>query len=136
MLRREPFNRRIEGRRRASLFHAVVLGFPNVGPRMQWALTKEEMKNCVWLKPESTAPLALSSSGRRDLEHFARHRPLRRPSQPKQNWDFHQPERRLTTRRGWRYSSDQKKRLFKFPIRLAAGAREDRSFSVPRRYAV
>jgi len=47
---------------------------------MQWALTKEEMKNCVWLKPESTAPLALSSSGRRDLEHFARHRPLRRPS--------------------------------------------------------
>jgi hypothetical protein len=34
---------------------------------------------------------------------------------------------------GWRYSSDQKKRLFKFPIRLAAGAREDRSFSVPRR---
>jgi hypothetical protein len=35
----------------------------------------------------------------RDLEHFARHRLLRRPSQPKQYWDFHQPERRLTTRR-------------------------------------
>jgi len=30
---------------------------------------------------------------------FACHRPLRRPSQPKQHWDFHQPERRLTTRR-------------------------------------
>jgi hypothetical protein len=44
-------------------------------------------------------PLALSSSVRRDLEHFARHRPLRRPNQPKQHWDFHQPERQLTTRR-------------------------------------
>ena len=36
-----------------------------------------------------TAPLALSSSERRDLEHFARLRPLHRSSQPKQHWDFH-----------------------------------------------
>ena len=32
---------------------------------------------------EPTEPLALSSSVRRDLEHFARLRPLRRPSPPK-----------------------------------------------------
>ena len=75
----------------------------------------EQPKTACQRKP--TAPLALSSSVRRDLEHFARHRPLRRPSQPKQHWDFHQPERQLTTRRAVRYSSDQKKRWFKFPIR-------------------
>jgi len=39
---------------------------------------------------EPTAPLALSSSAPRDLEHFAPLRALRRPSQPKQHWDFHQ----------------------------------------------
>jgi hypothetical protein len=33
-------------------------------------------------------PLALSSSVRRDLEHFARHRPLRRPSQPEATLGF------------------------------------------------
>jgi hypothetical protein len=37
-----------------------------------------------------TAPLALSSSERRDPAHFASLRPLRRPSPPKQHWNFHQ----------------------------------------------
>src|SRR5262245_61428664 len=49
----------------------------------------------------------------------ARHRPLRRPSQPKQHWDFHQPERRLTTRRAADIAPIRKKRLFKFSIRRA-----------------
>jgi hypothetical protein len=40
--------------------------------------------------PTQADGAALSSSVRRDLEHFARHRPLHRPSQPKQHWDFHQ----------------------------------------------
>jgi len=55
------------------------------------------------------APLALSSSVRRDLEQFARHRPLRRPSKPKQHWDFHQPERRLTTPRSGDIARAEKK---------------------------
>src|SRR5262245_19231177 len=41
-----------------------------------------------------------------------------RPSGPVQQWIFHQAEMGLTTLPGWRYSSDQKKRLFKFPIRI------------------
>jgi hypothetical protein len=47
----------------------------------------------------------------------ARHRPLHRPSQPKQHWDFHQPERRLTTRRAGDIAPIKKKGLFKFPLR-------------------
>ena len=39
-----------------------------------------------------TARLALTSSERRDPAHFARLRPLRRPSRPKQHRDFHQTE--------------------------------------------
>jgi len=61
--------------------------------RSCYLLNSDGRPRCLCRKP--TAPLALSSSVRRDLEHFARHRPLRRPSQPKQHWDFHQPERRL-----------------------------------------
>jgi hypothetical protein len=52
---------------------------------------------------------------RRDLEHFACHRPLRRPSQPKQHWDFHQPERRLTTRRASDKAPIRKKGCLNFP---------------------
>ena len=63
---------------------------------------------------EPTEPLALSSSVRRDLEHFARHRPLRRPSQPKQHWDFHQPERRLTPRRAGDIAPIRKKGCLNF----------------------
>ena len=66
---------------------------------------------------EATAPLALSSSERRDPAHFARLRPLRRPSRPKQHRDFHQTERRLTSDRS-RYCSGQKKSWFKIPIQL------------------
>ena len=51
---------------------------------------------------------------RRDLEHFAGHRPLRRPSQPKQHWDFHQPERRLTTRRAGDIAPIRKKGCLNF----------------------
>jgi hypothetical protein len=64
------------------------------------------------------APVALSSSARRDLEHFAPLRALRRPSQPKQHWDFHQPERRLTCHRSGRYCSGQKKRCLKIPKQI------------------
>jgi len=38
--------------------------------------------------------------------------------QPKQHWDFHQRESRLTTLRVLRYCSGQKKRWFKFPIQI------------------
>jgi hypothetical protein len=32
--------------------------------RTQWALTREEMKNCIWLKPEFVArPILLSGGG-------------------------------------------------------------------------
>ena len=30
--------------------------------RTLWALTKEEMKNCVWLKPELVAPIEFTES--------------------------------------------------------------------------
>src|SRR5262249_56914476 len=41
---------------------------------------------------EPTATLALSSSVRRDLTHFASLRAPRCPNQPKQHRDFHQTE--------------------------------------------
>ena len=56
MLPPRAFNRRIEGRRRASWSHAVVLGLA-LSAATQWALTKEEMKNCVWLKPKLVAQI-------------------------------------------------------------------------------
>lgn len=31
--------------------------FANLRKRTQWALTREEMKNCVWLKPELVAQI-------------------------------------------------------------------------------
>jgi hypothetical protein len=65
---------------------------------------------------EPTAPLALSASERRDKEQIAPLRAVRRPIQPKQHWDFHQRESRLTTLQVLRYCSGQKKRWFKFPI--------------------
>jgi ATP dependent DNA ligase C terminal region/ATP dependent DNA ligase domain len=37
--------------------------------RTQWALTKEEMKNCVWLKPELVAQIEFTDAGR-SLEAF------------------------------------------------------------------
>ena len=58
---------------------------------------------------EPTAPLALSSSERRDPAHFARLRPLRRPSRPKQHRDFHQTERRLTSHRSGDIAQARKK---------------------------
>jgi hypothetical protein len=51
---------------------------------------------------------------RRNLERFARHRRLRHPSQPKQHWDFHQPERRLTTRRAGDKAPIRKKGALNF----------------------
>ena len=49
-------------------------------------------------------------SVRRHKEPFASLRAPPRSSQPKQHWDFHQPERRykIDNSPGWRYSSDQK----------------------------
>jgi hypothetical protein len=69
-----------------------------------------------------TASLALSSSVRRDLEHFARLRPLHRPSRPKQHWDFHQPERRLTSHRSGDIAQARKKGGLKFLYRHLANA--------------
>ena len=66
---------------------------------------------------EPTAPLALSSSERRDPAHFARLRPLRRPSRPKQHRDFHQTERRLTSHRSGDIAQDRKKGGLKFLYR-------------------
>ena len=63
---------------------------------------------------EPTAPLALSSSERRDPAHFARLRPLRRPSRPKQHRDFHQTERRLTSHRSGDIAQARKKGGLKF----------------------
>ena len=74
---------------------------------------------------EPTAPLAPSSSVRRDLEHFARLRPLRRPSRPKQHRDFHQTERRLTSHRSGDIAQARKKGGLKF---LYSGALLHRSF--------
>ena len=51
---------------------------------------------------------------RRDLEHFARHRPLHRPSQPKQHWGFSSTRKTIDNSPGCRYSSDQKKRCLNF----------------------
>src|SRR4030095_11088503 len=67
----------------------------------------EEPKTACQRKP--TAPLALSSSVRRDPAHFARLRPLRRPSRPKQHRDFHQTERRLTSHRSGDIARARKK---------------------------
>ena len=67
---------------------------------------------------EPTAPLALSSSERRDPAHFARLRPLRRPSRPKQHRDFHQTERRLTSHRSGDIAQARKKGGLKFLYRL------------------
>jgi hypothetical protein len=53
-------------------------------------------------------------SERSDLKHFARHRLLRRPSHPKQHWDFHQPERRLTTRQAGDKAPIRKKGCLNF----------------------
>ena len=66
---------------------------------------------------EPTAPLALSSSERRDPAHFARLRPLRRPSRPKQHRDFHQTERRLTSYRSGDIAQARKKGGLKFLYR-------------------
>ena len=66
---------------------------------------------------EPTAPLALSSSERRDPAHFARLRPLRRPSRPKQHRDFHQTERRLTSHRSGDIAQARKKGGLKFLYR-------------------
>ena len=66
---------------------------------------------------EPTAPLALSSSERRDPAHFARLRPLRRPSRPKQHRDFHQTERRLTSYRSGDIARARKKGGLKFLYR-------------------
>src|SRR5262249_6239613 len=49
------------------------------------------------------------SSERRDPAHFARLRPLRRPSQPKQHRDFHQTERGLTSHRSGDIARARKK---------------------------
>jgi hypothetical protein len=63
---------------------------------------------------EPTTPLALSSSERRDPAHFARLRPLRRPSRPNQHRDFHQAERRLTSYRSGDIARARKKGGLKF----------------------
>jgi len=42
----------------------------------------------------------------------------RRPSQPKQHWDFHQTERRLTPHRSGDIARSRKKSWFKIPIQI------------------
>ena len=39
------------------LFYAARLAILTEKKRTQWALTKEEMKNCVWLKPALVAQI-------------------------------------------------------------------------------
>src|SRR5215467_8730347 len=48
------------------------------------------------VKCKATAPLALSSTEQRHKEPFARIRRPRRPSRPKQHWDFDPAEKELT----------------------------------------
>jgi hypothetical protein len=55
---------------------------------------------------------------RRDLEHFARHRPLRRPKPAEATLGFSSTRKTIDNSPSWRYSSDQKKRLFKFLIQI------------------
>ena len=64
--------------------------------------------------PTQADGAALSSSVRRDLEHFARHRPLRRPSRPKQHRGFHQTEMKLTTLRAGDIARTRKKGCLNF----------------------
>ena len=78
-------------------------------------MTIQARRNCPGLPGlPATAPLALSSSERRDPAHFARLRPLRRPSRPKQHRDFHQTERRLTSHRSVDIAQARKKGGLKF----------------------
>src|SRR5215831_9510550 len=88
------------------------------------------------------AQTRVDGAARSEFERAARSGTLRAPpttTPPKPagaTLGFSSTRKTVDNSPGWRYSSDQKKRLFKFPIPLAAGAREDRSLSVPRRYAV
>jgi Putative transposase len=87
------------------------LGLPSrAPPRSPCAAIRSIPDNLRSPKPVANA------SRRRDPAHFARLRPLRRPSRPKQHRDFHQTERRLTSHPVRRYCSGQKKRWFKIPI--------------------
>src|SRR5262245_61267031 len=69
---------------------------------------------------EPTAPLALSSSERRDPAHFARLRPLRRPEPAEAASGFSSNRKTIDIPPVRRYCSGQKKRWFKIPIQLEA----------------
>jgi hypothetical protein len=111
MLRREPFNRRIEGRRRASLFHAVVLGSP-MSARAH-AVGFDQGRNeklCV-------AQTRVDGAARSEFERAARSGTLRAPpatTPPKPaeaTLGFSSTRKTIDNSPGWRYSSDQKKKV-------------------------
>src|SRR5215471_18723506 len=62
-------------------------------------------------------PLLHAGLSRRILDYPIRSAPLSyaAPSQPKQHWDFHQTERRLTSHRSGDIARPEKK-VFKIPI--------------------
>ena len=64
------------------------------------------------------------------LDHPIRSAPsfIRRPSQPKQHWDFHQTERRLTSHRSGDIAQARKKGGLKFLYRSTCP-----SFAIPDR---
>src|SRR5215813_14666429 len=89
------------------------LGLPTRAPprslRSDSIYSRQSEEPKIGCQREPTAPLALSSSERRDPAHFARLRPLRRPSRRKQHRDFHQTERRLTSYRSGDIAQARKK---------------------------
>jgi hypothetical protein len=88
------------------------LGLPSrAPPRSPCAAIRSIPDNLRSPKPVANA------SRRRDPAHFARLRPLRRPSRPKQHRDFHQTERRLTSHRSGDIARARKKGGLKFLYR-------------------
>src|SRR5262249_44710437 len=79
-------------------------------------LCPSDKPNTAW-QCKATAPLALSSTEQRHKEPFARVRPPRRPSRPKQHWDFDPAEKELTPLPVLRYGLGHRKRWFKNLIR-------------------
>src|SRR5439155_7972487 len=98
---------------------------PPRAPAQRFDLLQTTSGTKTGCQREPTDPLALSSSERCDLEHFAPLRPLRRPSRPKQNRDFHQTEKKLTTRRSGAIARATKKGGLKFLYRFPEDSKAD-----------
>jgi hypothetical protein len=89
------------------------LGLPTRAPPRAPA-RRVDLFQTIWepktaCQREPTASLALSSSERRDLGHFARLATALRPSRPAQQWVFYQAEKELTSLPVLRYGEVNRK---------------------------